>query len=52
MPGGYVGTEAEGGNGIPFHGKMKSLSAKLAEQIRQMHRAGKAHPQKFEGDRL
>jgi len=33
MPGRYVGTEAEEGDGIPFADKMKALTAKLAEQF-------------------
>ncbi|MBU0909365.1 MAG: type I restriction-modification system subunit M [Proteobacteria bacterium] len=33
MPGRYVGTEAEEDDGIPFDDKMKTLTAKLAEQF-------------------
>ena len=33
MPGRYVGTEEEVGDGIPFDEKMKALTSKLAEQF-------------------
>ena len=33
MPGRYVGTEEEIDDGIPFDEKMKTLTAKLAEQF-------------------
>jgi type I restriction enzyme M protein len=33
MPGRYVGTEEEIGDGIPFDEKMKALTSKLAEQF-------------------
>ena len=33
MPGRYVGTEKEIGDGIPFDEKMRTLTAKLAEQF-------------------
>lgn len=35
MPGRYVGTEKEVGEGIPFDEKMKALTSKLAEQFAQ-----------------
>jgi type I restriction enzyme M protein len=33
MPGCYVGTEEEVGDGVPFDEKMRTLTAKLAEQF-------------------